>query len=102
MHVSVHFNGWGDYPNQQGYTTSKKLHAYFEGAFVRYENFDTQFKMPAGVLPLKQFDRAAWVFGGSYFPDPDVVFKIDYTIIRNRSTLFHSVDGFNVGLGWWF
>ncbi len=72
------------------------------GGFVRYENFDTQFKMPAGVLPLKQFDRAAWVFGGSYFPDPDVVFKIDYTIIRNRSTLFHSVDGFNVGLGWWF
>jgi hypothetical protein len=72
------------------------------GAFLRYENFDTQYKMPPGVLPLKQFDRAAWVFGGSYFPDPDVVFKIDYTIIRNRSTLFHSVDGFNVGLGWWF
>jgi hypothetical protein len=71
-------------------------------AFMRYENFDTQFKMPAGVLPLKQFDRAAWVFGGSYFPDPDVVFKVDYTIIRNRSTLFRSIDGFNVGLGWWF
>jgi hypothetical protein len=71
-------------------------------AFMRYENFDTQFRMPAGVNALKQFDRAAWVFGGSYFPDPDVVLKIDYSIIRNRSSLFRSVDGLNIGLGWWF
>ena len=35
MHVSVHFNGWGDYPNPNGYTTSKTIHAHFEGAFVR-------------------------------------------------------------------
>lgn len=71
-------------------------------AFVRYENFDTQFRMPEGVLPLKQFDRAAWVIGGSYFPDPDVVFKVDYSVVRNRSSLFSSVDSFNIGLGWWF
>ncbi len=71
-------------------------------AFVRYENFDTQFKMPEGVLPLKQFDRTAWVIGGSYYPDPDVVFKVDYSLVRNRSSLFSSVDSFNIGLGWWF
>lgn len=35
MHVSVHFNGWGDFPNPEGYTDSKKLHAYFEGEFVK-------------------------------------------------------------------
>jgi hypothetical protein len=35
LHVSVHFNGWGDYPNPKGYTTSRMLHAFFEGAFVR-------------------------------------------------------------------
>jgi hypothetical protein len=35
MHVSVHFNGWGDYPNPNGYTMSKSIHAHFEGAFVR-------------------------------------------------------------------
>ncbi|MCW5703290.1 MAG: hypothetical protein KIT82_11995 [Bradyrhizobium sp.] len=34
LHVSVHYNGWGDYPNPEGFTT-KKIHAYFEGAFVR-------------------------------------------------------------------
>jgi hypothetical protein len=71
-------------------------------AFLRYENFDTQFRMPPGVLALRQFDRAAWVFGGSYFPDPDVVLKIDYSIVRNRSSLFPSVDALNIGLGWWF
>ena len=32
---------------------------YDIAAFLRYENFDTQFRMPEGVLPLKQFDRAA-------------------------------------------
>jgi hypothetical protein len=35
MHVSVHFNGWGDFPNPNGFTNSKKIHAYFEGEFVR-------------------------------------------------------------------
>ena len=75
---------------------------YDIAAFVRYENFDTQFRMPEGVPPLKQFDRAAWVVGASYYPDPDVVLKIDYTVIRNQSSLFRSVDSLNVGLGWWF
>jgi hypothetical protein len=75
---------------------------YDLAAFVRYENFDTQFRMPPGILPLKQFDRASWVVGGSFFPDPDVVLKVDYSITRNRSSLFSSVDAFNIGLGWWF
>lgn len=75
---------------------------YDIAAFVRYENFDTQFRMPPGVLPLKQFDRAAWIVGASYFPDPDIVLKIDYSVVRNQSALFSSVDSLNVGLGWWF
>lgn len=33
MHVSVHFNGWGNYPNPNGYTTAP-IHAPFEGSFV--------------------------------------------------------------------
>jgi hypothetical protein len=35
LHVSVHFNGWGDYPNPEGFTTSRALHADFEGLLVR-------------------------------------------------------------------
>ena len=34
MHVSVHYNGWGDFPNPNGYT-QERVHVPFEGAFVR-------------------------------------------------------------------
>ena len=34
LHVSVHFNGWGNYPNPSNYTTAP-IHAPFEGAFVK-------------------------------------------------------------------
>lgn len=34
LHVSIHFNGWGKYPNPNGYTTVP-IHGRFEGAFVR-------------------------------------------------------------------
>jgi len=70
--------------------------------FVRYERFDTQHVMPAGVQPLEQFNRSAWEFGVSYYPDPDVVLKVDYTIQRNQSALHAGPRSFNIGLGWWF
>lgn len=34
LHLTVHFNGWGDYANPNGYTESHKTHALFEGEFV--------------------------------------------------------------------
>lgn len=34
LHVSVHYEGWGPYPNPHDYTT-KDFDAYFEGEFVR-------------------------------------------------------------------
>jgi hypothetical protein len=70
--------------------------------FVRYENFDTQFRMPAGFLPLKEFDRDAWTTGVTYYPDPDVAVKVDYTYLRNQSGLFRNRHMVNAGLGWWF
>lgn len=33
LHITVHRDGWGDYPNPKGYTQSK-LHTPFEGDFV--------------------------------------------------------------------
>jgi hypothetical protein len=72
------------------------------GGFVRYENFDTQFRMPAGYVALPEFDRDAWVIGATYWPDPDVAVKFDYSIVRNRSTVIQEPNSLNVGLGWWF
>ena len=71
-------------------------------AFFRYENFDTQFRMPAGFLPLKEFDRDAWVTGVTYYPDPDVAVKADYIYLRNQSGIFANRHLVNIGLGWWF
>ena len=33
MHVSIHYNGWGDYPNPHNYT-QEKIHGPFEGPFI--------------------------------------------------------------------
>jgi DtxR family Mn-dependent transcriptional regulator len=72
------------------------------GGFVRYENFDTQYRMPAGYVPLVEFDRDAWVFGATLWPDPDVAVKVDYSIVGNQSSVISAPNSFNVGLGWWF
>jgi hypothetical protein len=71
-------------------------------AFVRYEDADTQFRMPAGFQPLEQFDRDAWVAGATYFPDPDVAVKFDVVRVRNASGFVRPATSVNVGLGWWF
>ena len=70
--------------------------------FTRYENFDTQNRMPRGFLPLKQFDRSAWVVGATYYPEPDVALKFDYTFLRNASAVVRAVNAVNFGIGWWF
>jgi hypothetical protein len=72
------------------------------GAFVRYENFDTQFRMPQGHVRLPEFDRDAWVIGANYWPEPDIAVKIDYSIVGNRSPVIQAPNSFNIGLGWWF
>lgn len=70
--------------------------------FLRYENFDTQFKMPPGSIGLPQFDRDAWVVGGTYWVDPDVAIKFDYSHVRSQSAVVPAPRSLNVGLGWWF
>ncbi len=40
LHISIHYNGWGDYPNPKSYTTNH-IHAYFESTFVgKYAKID--------------------------------------------------------------
>ncbi len=35
LHVTIHFNGWGNYPNPNGYSKALTTHAMFESDFVR-------------------------------------------------------------------
>jgi hypothetical protein len=48
LHVTIHFNGWGDGPNPKGYTNDK-IHGPFEGEFVaKYVTWDAaRAAMPA-------------------------------------------------------
>ena len=70
--------------------------------FVRYENFDTQSRLPAGSVKLPEFDRDAWVVGATYWVDPDVAIKFDYSRVRNQSSVIPAPATVNIGLGWWF
>jgi hypothetical protein len=72
------------------------------GAFVRHDVFDTQYRMPAGFVPLNEFNRHAWVVGATYWPDPDIAIKVDYVVQRNGSAIITAPNSFNIGLGWWF
>ena len=46
LHISVHYNGWGDFPNPNGYTNANTTHASYEDDFV------LKFLTPALVTPL--------------------------------------------------
>lgn len=71
-------------------------------AFTRYERYNTQQHMPAGYLPLLQFNRSSWVTGVTYKPVPDVALKFDYVFNRNQSSVVRALNGVNLGIGWWF
>jgi hypothetical protein len=51
-HTSIHYNGWGDFPNPEGFTNSRQTHAQFEGAFTsRVARLDAvEAAMPAADL----------------------------------------------------
>jgi hypothetical protein len=70
--------------------------------FGRYELFDTQNQMPEGFQPLEEFQRSAVVVGATYFPDPDVAFKVDFVRERNKSSFISAPWRVNLGVGWWF
>jgi hypothetical protein len=70
--------------------------------FTRYEDVDTQRRMPGGFLPIDAFRRRATVVGATYWPDPDIAVKLDYVVLENRSRVVAAPNSFNVGLGWWF
>lgn len=53
LHVTVHYNGWGEFPNPEGYTTAR-IHGPFEGDFV-FANVKPA-DVSAKVAPLKPCD----------------------------------------------
>lgn len=52
LHVTVHYNAWGDYPNPRNYTR-ERIHGPFEGAFVHAQVSED--RVLAGVAPERPF-----------------------------------------------
>ena len=52
LHVSLHYNGWGDYPNPSGYTTAR-IHSPFESELVRTSV--TAAMVAANMAPARAF-----------------------------------------------
>ena len=69
---------------------------------ARFEDFDTQFRMPEEYQPVPDFNRQAWTVGASYYLDPDVAVKFDYTHQMSAATIRRAPRTINVGIGWWF
>lgn len=68
--------------------------------FVRYENYDTISRAPAGFADDPTFDRQIYQVGLQYKPIPNVVVKADY---RNRVAKQGPLsDDFNLGFGFIF
>lgn len=53
LHVTVHYNGWGEFPNPEGFTTAR-IHGPFEGDFV-FANVKPA-DVSKKVAPLKSCD----------------------------------------------
>jgi len=69
--------------------------------FLRYEWFDTQWRMPSGVDPDPRGRRQVITTGFTWFILPNLVAKIDYQWLDDDSD--EGLDSlFNLGLGWAF
>jgi hypothetical protein len=70
-------------------------------AFARYEQFDTQAAVPAGVIDDGQNARRISTFGLAYKPLWNVAFKADYQLRRNTANLGEN-EVLSLGVGYQF
>jgi hypothetical protein len=70
-------------------------------AFLRYENYDTQAKTPAGTPRDESLARRITTFGLSYKPVYNVVFKGDYQLQRNKASVAEG-ELLSLGVGYQF
>ena len=66
--------------------------------FVRYEEFDTQYKMPTGVAANGAGNRDTWTAGAQWWFTRNLVIKLDYQVRNDKST-GDLDDVFNLGIG---
>ena len=68
--------------------------------FARFEDFNTQSKMPTGFAADPANDRNAVTMGVSYLPIPQIAIKADYMANWNQAN--SGTDQINVGIGYYY
>ena len=68
--------------------------------YVRYEQVDTQARMPAGFERSLSTDNTYFTFGIELKPNPGVVLKVDHAWVSNDAN--SGVNQFNINLGYAF
>ena len=69
--------------------------------FARYEDFDTQHRMPDGVAKNPAGDRREWTFGANFYLTPTLVAKGDVQF-RDDASGMDLPTLVNFGIGWQF
>jgi hypothetical protein len=73
---------------------------HYLAPFVRYEQYNTQHKVPSGFFSNPANDRKTITYGLTYKPIPNVVLKLDFQDRRNEAGTAN--NQFNLGVGWVF
>lgn len=63
MHLSIHYNGWGDFPNPDGFTRAP-IHSVFEGTYVK--NYVSIDEARARLRPYQACTKAIEVCTADY------------------------------------
>lgn len=90
--------GWyleGGFDLLRSVRTQHQLYPY-----VRFEQIDTQDKVPEGFSRSGATDRQILTFGASWLPIPNLVVKADYQVRKNAADT--GVNQFNLNLGYMF
>jgi phosphate-selective porin O/P len=67
-------------------------------AFLRYDDFDTQYDMPSGLTADPKGDRDEWTFGINFYPVPSLAVKADFQMREDGAG--NDENLINLGIGW--
>jgi hypothetical protein len=85
LHVTVHFNGWGNYPNPNGYTESTRTHSMFESEFVN--RYVTEAAV-AKLIPAK----SAYPVPASPITQEEMLERLGAYLLATGQTVPHLYD----------
>ena len=69
--------------------------------FLRYENYDTQYKVDDNITKNDAYHREELTLGLGYQMTPGTIVKADYQWVKNGANA-RPFNVLNVGFGFWF